>query len=112
MSAVHTAGQRAQFEMTEAHLERLLAAMQPVPYMVIGGIPRSVQENANDAWKALGDELGFVWDTAAPVPGKNQRVFSAITKSTAAPIAPSVLAEAAAVGALHDGESLEQGDHP
>jgi hypothetical protein len=72
--------QRAEFEMTEQQFDRLLSAMQPVPYMLgAGGVPpRSVQENANDAWKALADELGFVWDTVEPVSGKGQRVFSAI----------------------------------
>lgn len=74
--------ERLQFEMSEQQFQKLLAAMQPVPYMLgTGGVPpRSVQENANDAWKALGDELGFVWSTVQPVPGASQRVFSAIVK--------------------------------
>jgi hypothetical protein len=74
--------ERREFEMTEAQLETLLAAMKPQPYILTGGLgPRSVQENANDAWRALGDELGFVWDSVLPFEGKSQRVFSAITKA-------------------------------
>ena len=50
---------RKTYTMTQEQYDTLLAAMQPVPYMIIGGVaPRSQQENANDAWKRLGDELG------------------------------------------------------
>ena len=51
---------RKEYKLTPEQKEKLLDAMKPVPYMVIGGHPpRSQQENANDAWKALGKELGF-----------------------------------------------------
>lgn len=76
-----TPGQRAEFTMTEAQEKRLLDAMQPVPAMWVGGPPRSVQQNANDAWKFLAGEMGFVWDSVQPVPGKGQRVFTAIAWS-------------------------------
>jgi hypothetical protein len=62
---------RKEFEMTEAQLNALLDAGKAVPYMVFGGRPpTSPRENVNNAWRALGKELGFVWDTAQPVPGK------------------------------------------
>lgn len=77
-----TVGSRTNFTMTEEQEKRLLDAMKPVPYIFIGGLaPRSQQENANDAWRTLADELGFEWNTVEPVPGKGQRVFSAIVKA-------------------------------
>lgn len=82
MSAQHTPGQRCDFEMTEQQLQKLLEAMKPVPYMVIGGhAPRSQQENANDAWAALGAELGFEPMSVRPN-GRGDRFFSAIAKAT------------------------------
>jgi hypothetical protein len=67
-----------EFEMTEQQLNRLLDSCKPVPYMIIGGIlPRSPQENANDAWMLLGREMGFEWDTVEPVYGKSNRFFTA-----------------------------------
>lgn len=68
---------RAEFQMTEQQLQRLMDACLPAAAMWIGGPPRSVQENANDAWKRLAGELGFVWDTVAPVPGKSPLYFTA-----------------------------------
>jgi len=67
--------------MTQAQLDKILDACKPVPYLVIGGHePRSPQENANDAWKALGDELGFDYMTVEPASGGN-RFFTAEEKS-------------------------------
>lgn len=72
-----------RYTMTDEQLETLLDACKPVPYMIIGGhAPRSPQENANDAWKRLGDELGFDWETVRPVPGESQKVFEAEEKSS------------------------------
>jgi hypothetical protein len=69
---------RKQYEMTTAQAQKIIDASQPVLYMIFGGIePRSPQENANDAWEALGQELGFIWDTVRPVPGKSQMFFTA-----------------------------------
>ena len=69
---------RRNFEMTEADLANLLDACKPVRYMVVGGIPpRSPQENANDAWRALGQKMGFEWDTVQPRAGMNNRHFTA-----------------------------------
>jgi hypothetical protein len=65
------------YEMTQEDLDRLLDAMKPVPYMVIGGvIPRSPQENANAAWADLGRRMGFKHMTVRPN-GKGDRCFSA-----------------------------------
>lgn len=71
---------RRDYEMTEEQLQKLLDAMKPVPYMVIGGtVPRSQQDNANAAWEALGDEMGFDGMSVRPN-GKGDRFFSAIPK--------------------------------
>jgi len=65
------------YEMTQEDLDVLLTAMKPVRYMIIGGVaPRSRQENANDAWKALGEKMGFDYMTVRPN-GKGDRFFSA-----------------------------------
>lgn len=62
---------RKEFTMTKEQCEKLLDACKPVPYMVFGGRePRSPQENANDAWCALGREMGFDGMTVKPVAGK------------------------------------------
>jgi len=67
-----------EFEMTQEQLDRLLSACRPVAMIALQcGAPRSPQENANEAWKALAKELGFVWDTAKPSP-KGERFFTAI----------------------------------
>jgi hypothetical protein len=68
---------RKEYEMTQAQLDAILNACKPVPYMVFGGMePRSPQENANDAWAALGKELGFDHMTVRPN-GKGDRFFTA-----------------------------------
>lgn len=75
---------RIPFEMSQSQLDRLLDAMKSVPFLVIGGMaPRSQQENANAAWQALGDEMGFVWDSVMPEPSKGERSFLAIPKAKA-----------------------------
>jgi hypothetical protein len=44
-----------------------------------GGRPMfgSPQENSNRAWQKLAKELGFIWDTVKPIPGKHMRYFTA-----------------------------------
>ncbi len=70
--------ERREFEMTQEQLDELMTASKPVPYVVIGGFePESPQQNANRAWQALADELGFVWDTVKSVPGKGTLFFTA-----------------------------------
>lgn len=67
---------RQTFTMTKAQFDKLLESMQPVPYMVFDGMrPRSVQENANDAWAALGKEMGF--DAMTVKPGRSSLEFTA-----------------------------------
>lgn len=68
---------RKEYEMTQAQFDKIIEACKPVPYMVFGGRePRSQQENANDAWKALGDDMGFDHMTVRPN-GKGDRFFTA-----------------------------------
>ena len=74
---------RQEFTMTQAQLDRLLAACRPRPVMCLsGGMPMgpSVQESANDAWAALGDEMGFDGMTVQPT-GKGDRIFTAEPKA-------------------------------
>ena len=69
---------RREYEMTEEDKDKLLEACKPVVYMVVGGCPpRSPQENANDAWEALGRKMGFHHMTVKPVSGKEMRFFTA-----------------------------------
>jgi hypothetical protein len=76
---------KREFEMTEAELESLLEAMKPVPYIVAGGMePRSRQENANDAWQAMGERMGFDHMTVEPIVGKPSRFFRAEPKAVPA----------------------------
>jgi hypothetical protein len=77
---------RKEYEMTQAQLDAILNACKPVPYMVFGGMePRSPQENANDAWAALGKEMGFDHMTVRPN-GKGDRFFSADALSEGDPL--------------------------
>lgn len=67
-----------EYTLTDEQLETLLEACEPVPYIVVGGIePRSQQENANEAWRKLGDEMGFKWETVVPAHGKGVHKFLA-----------------------------------
>lgn len=69
---------KQRFEMTQADLDQLLEASRPVPYMVFGGMaPRSPQDNANAAWRELGNLLGFDAMTVEPIRGEDQRFFMA-----------------------------------
>lgn len=69
------------FEMTEKQLDTLLKACKPVRYMIVGGIaPATSEENANTAWNALGEEMGFVGKTVKLIDGKGQRFFTAEVK--------------------------------
>lgn len=71
--------ERKEYEMTEEQLATLLEACQPTSCVMIGGyVPPTPQENANDAWRKLGQELGFEWTTVEPVHGKSNKFFTAI----------------------------------
>jgi len=68
--------------MTQADLEKLFEAMKPVPMIMLQcGTPRSQQENANAAWKSLGDRMGFDHMTVQPN-GRGDRFFSAVPNAT------------------------------
>lgn len=69
---------RKEFEMSKEQLKTILKACDPVICMLIGEIaPSSPQENANRAWKNLGNEMRFIGDTAEPVRGKSDLFFTA-----------------------------------
>ncbi len=68
---------REEFTMTDEQLERILTASEPVRMIMLQcGIPTSPQENANAAWKELGEEMGFEYKTVKPA-GNDQRKFTA-----------------------------------
>lgn len=68
---------RQEFEMSAEQEKALLESMRPVPMIMLQcGEPRSQQENANEAWKRLGIELGFDGMTVLPS-DKGQRFFTA-----------------------------------
>lgn len=66
---------RKTFTLTAEQHAKLLDACKPVPAMWIGGPPRSVQQNANDAWVTLGKEMGF--DGMSVRPGNSPLEFTA-----------------------------------
>jgi len=72
---------RREYEMSEKDYEKLLDASKPTPAMYLsGGIPigGNPQENANRAWKRLGEKMGFDNMTVRPIQGKGERFFTAI----------------------------------
>lgn len=72
---------RKTYTMTQEQLQKILDASRPVMHIVANGIPpRSPQENANDAWAALGEELGFDYMTVRPC-GPDAHVFTAEEKA-------------------------------
>ena len=72
---------RTNYEMTEEDLKTLLDSCKPTPVMMMGGYSASSpQENANRAWESLGERMGFDHMTVRPIPGKEQRFFSAVPK--------------------------------
>ena len=76
---------RVNYEMSKEDLETILNACSPVPCIMIGGYaPSSPQENANRAWAALGEKMGFDSMTVKPIPGKGERFFTAVPSETEA----------------------------
>lgn len=70
---------RTNYEMTEEDLKAILDACKPVAVMMIGGhAPSSQQENANNAWAALGRKMGFDHMTVEPIDGRGNRFFTAV----------------------------------
>lgn len=71
---------RKRYEMTQAQLDKILDACKPVPMIALQcGAPSSPQENANRAWEALGNELGFDHMSVQPT-SEGNRVFTAESK--------------------------------
>jgi len=74
---------RVNYEMTEEDLKELLDACRATPVMKIGSYTgSSPQENANRAWRKLGEKYGFDFMTVRPIQGKGQRFFSAVPTET------------------------------
>jgi len=71
---------RKEFEMTDQDLEELMDASKPVPLIALNcGMPDSPQENANRAWKRLGEKMKFDHMTVQHVEGKGNKAFTAET---------------------------------
>lgn len=69
--------------MTEAEETELLAAMKPVPMIMLQcGSGPSQQERANAAWESLGKKRGFDHMTVSPRYGLSQRHFTAVPSET------------------------------
>lgn len=71
---------RIEFELTDEELDGLKNASRSTPVMYgNGGTPlfSSPQENANRAWRALGEQHGFQFMTVQPVAGKDAHFFTA-----------------------------------
>lgn len=65
------------YEMTQDQFDKILKASQPVMMIALQcGNPGHPQENANAAWQALGNEMGFKYMTVKPSK-KGNRFFSA-----------------------------------
>ena len=71
---------RTEYQMSKAALAKLRDACTPVPMIMLQcGTPSSSQENANNAWARLGEEMGFDGATVRPMQGKGQRFFTAVS---------------------------------
>lgn len=76
---------RSEFVITQDQMNVLLNASKPVLLIALHcGMPASPQENANNAWQALGLELGFDYMTVEPISGKSQLHFTAELKERVA----------------------------
>ena len=69
---------KREFEMSQEDYDKLLEASRPVPLIALnyGPIP-SLEQRVGAAWAALGKKMGFIWNTAQPIPGKDSRFFMA-----------------------------------
>ncbi len=68
---------RKVFKMTQEDYDKLMKACESVPLIMLNcGMPRSMQENANDAWCSLGDRMGF--DGMTVKPGQSKLEFTAM----------------------------------
>ena len=70
--------ERVEYEMTQEDLDKILNACKPLLLIATHcGTPRSPIENANAAWRELGQRMGFDYTTAQPS-GCGDRFFSAV----------------------------------
>lgn len=72
---------RQRYEMAQQQCDTLLEACKPTPVMYLPGGQRmgpTPQENANAAWRKLGAEMGFEWDTVSPIASEGPRHFTAV----------------------------------
>ena len=68
---------KKEYEMTQESLDQIQDACKLVPMIALQcGTPASPQENANNAWKRLGESMGFDHMTVEPS-GKGSRFFKA-----------------------------------
>lgn len=71
--------ERKEFQLNDEQYQELLQACRPVPAIALHCGPiSSPQENANRAWCALGQKLGFDGMTVMPS-AKGERFFTALT---------------------------------
>lgn len=71
------------FKMTQDDFNTIMDACKPAAAIALQcGMPRSPQENANAAWQALGDKMGFDHMTVQPA-GPNMLYFQAEPKALA-----------------------------
>ena len=69
--------QMKEYEMTQEQLDNLIDAIKSPPLIMLQcGMPPSRQELANNAWCALGKEMGFDGMTVQPT-SKGMRFFTA-----------------------------------
>ena len=75
---------RTKYEMTETDLQELMDACRATPCILVGDVNlgSSAQENANVAWRKLGEKMGFDSDTVRPIDGLGNRFFTAIPSET------------------------------
>lgn len=75
---------RQKFEMTQEDLDKLISAGKQIPLIMLHlGMPRSPQERANDAWRELGERMGFEYMTVLPIDGESPRFFTAESTTVA-----------------------------
>ncbi len=103
---------RREFEMTQEQLDKMLeACKRNLKFEDFGGAMVAhvgPDYNAvNEAWKKLGDEMGFFWKTVLPVPEKGDRFFTAVPGTNAAKEAP---AKPTGPTPKHEPEVLERKD--
>lgn len=69
-----------EFQMTQVQYDKLIEACRPQMYLVATGTEPDVRGTILRAWDALGDEMGFVGETAMPIDGKSGCFFTAVIK--------------------------------